>query len=101
MNRNQCVDRDERTLVIENGGYRLAYMVLTYALLADVIFRALALRQAAWDLMGLVIAGGAVCTIYQARGKALPSRWAVMAFFVTFAGGVVAFCIAVVSAWFW
>jgi hypothetical protein len=71
----ECVERDERTVAVENAGYRWAYLLLTYALLVDVAYRSLVRREAAWDLMALVIAGGVVCTIYQARYKILSRGW--------------------------
>jgi hypothetical protein len=67
MSTPQVVERDERTAAVENASYRWAYAVLTYALLLDVMYRSLFRHEAAWDLMALVIVGGAICTVYQAR----------------------------------
>ena len=36
------IDRDERTVAVENAGYRLAYLVLTFGMLAAVAYRAFA-----------------------------------------------------------
>ena len=36
MSTPQAVERDERTVAVENASYRWAYLVLTYALLVDV-----------------------------------------------------------------
>ena len=33
---NQSVSRDERTTVVENTSYRIAYLVMSYGLLASV-----------------------------------------------------------------
>jgi hypothetical protein len=71
------IARDERTLAIENASYRLAYIVLTYGLLAAVAYRAFFLEQASWDLMGLVIAAGAITVGYQAFHRVL-SRQAML-----------------------
>jgi len=72
------VARDERTLVVENAGYRLAYQVTAFALLIDVAYRAYALKQSSWDLLLLVVAGGLVTTIYQGVNRVLSRRWAIV-----------------------
>ncbi len=76
MNTHQSVERDERTVAVENASYKWAYAFITFALLIDVACRAAIRHEAAWDLMVLVIVGGAVCTMYQYRQKTLgwPSR---------------------------
>jgi len=75
MSTQQWVERDERTVATENASYRWACLVLTYGLLVDVIYRGLFRKDAAWDLMALVIVGGAICTVYQARQKTLVYGW--------------------------
>jgi hypothetical protein len=49
--------------------------LLTYGLLIDVAYRGLFRHEAAWDLMVLVIAGGAVCTVYQVSHRILGKAW--------------------------
>ena len=71
MSTTHYVERDERTVAVENASYRWAYLVVTFALLVDMMYRSLVRHEAAWDLMALVIVGGAVCTVYQARQKTL------------------------------
>jgi hypothetical protein len=61
------VQRDERTVVVENVSYRRAYFVMAYGALAIVAYRALVFRDAMWDLMGLVVASGVVSLAYQSR----------------------------------
>jgi hypothetical protein len=90
MSTTECVERDERTVAIENASYRWAYLLLTYALLVDVMYRSLVRHESAWDLMALVIVGGAVCTVYQARQKILAHGWMMKT--------LLAVCIAVVIA---
>ena len=75
MNTTSPAARDERTVAVENASYRWSYVFFTYALLTDVIYRSLFRHEAAWDLLALVIMGGAVCTAYQARQKALAHIW--------------------------
>jgi hypothetical protein len=72
------IERDERTTVIENASYRLAYLFLSFGVLLAVMYRAFALQDAhSWDLLGLVIASGAVTTGYQGAHKVLSRRWLV------------------------
>jgi hypothetical protein len=66
-------------VAVENASYRWAYLVLTYALLVDVMYRGLFRNDAAWDLMALVIGGGIFCSVYQARQKILGHGWVMKA----------------------
>ena len=77
---------------------RWAYGLLTYALLVDVMYRSLARHEAAWDLMALVIVGGAVCTVYQARHKILGHGWVMKAALAACVAGVLAAVLAVTLA---
>jgi hypothetical protein len=90
MSTLECVDRDERAVTAGDAGYRWAYPLLSYALLVDVMVRSLVRHEAAWDLMILVILGGAVCTVAQAKQKALGHAWVMKA--------LLAVCIAAVIA---
>lgn len=63
--------RDERTVAVENASYRLAYLVLSFGVLAAVAYRAFAWGQASWDLLALVIVAGAVTIGYQAARRVL------------------------------
>ncbi len=51
MSTPECVERDERTVAVENASYRWAYLLLTYALLVDAMCRSLVRHEASWDLM--------------------------------------------------
>lgn len=84
------VERDERTVAVENASYRWAYLVLTYALLVDVMYRGLFRNDAAWDLMALVIGGGIFCSVYQARQKILAHGWVMKAVLGACVAGVIA-----------
>ena len=94
MSTSQDVERDERTVAVENASYRWAYGVLTYALLVDVMYRGLFRHEAAWDLMALVIVGGAICTVYQARQRILVHGWVMKAVLVACVAGVIAAVLA-------
>lgn len=71
MSNSPLVERDERTVAVENASYRWAYGFLAYALLIDVAYRGIVHHEAAWDLMALVFVGGILCTVYQAHLKTL------------------------------
>ncbi|MHB1318484.1 MAG: hypothetical protein ACYCYF_07705 [Anaerolineae bacterium] len=71
----QPISRDERTTAVENASYRLAYSVMSFGLLAIVTYRGFVLQEASWDLLGLVILGGATATVYQGAGRVLSRRW--------------------------
>ena len=62
---NKPMIRDERTVAVADTSSRFAYMVLAFGVLITVAVRALAFRQACWDLLGLVIVSSAVATVYQ------------------------------------
>ena len=81
-------DKDERTILVEKSSYALAYTLITYAILVDVIFRAVVLKQATWDLLGIVILGGLAATLYQTRYKITNRSW-VKAIALSILAGVV------------
>lgn len=95
MNTEQIVQRDERTVAVENASYRWAFILLTYALLVDVIYRGAVRQEAAWDLLAMVIVVGLVCTFYQARQKIMPQGWVMKALLIAGIGGLVAAVAAV------
>jgi hypothetical protein len=78
MSTHQSVERDERTVVVENASYKWAVTFITFALLVDVVYRGAVRNEAAWDLMALAILSGVICTVYQARHKTLPGWMAVL-----------------------
>lgn len=85
------VERDERTVAVENASYRLAYVVLTYGLLAIVAVRAVAWRETNWDLMALVVFGGGAAAAYQGAHKVFAGRWWLIATIIgVVAGGLAA-----------
>jgi len=80
--------RDEREAAVEQGGDRLAYIVLSYGLLVIVAYRSLVDRQASWDLLALVVLGGIVSVGYRMSRRAL-SRNALAVVGLTIAVAVV------------
>jgi hypothetical protein len=57
--------RDEREATIDRAGDRVAYVVLSYGLLAIVAYRSFVEGQASWDLLALVVIGGLVSATYR------------------------------------
>ncbi len=84
------VDRDERTLAVENTSFRWAYLFMTYGLLAIVAYRAFALKESSWDLLALVVASGVLTTGYQGFRRVLTRRWVVTAVVATLVAAAVA-----------
>jgi hypothetical protein len=73
------VYRDERTLHVENASYRWAFHVVAYGLLVIVAYRSYVANEAAWDLLALVVIGGAVASLYQWTHDILTKRSAAAA----------------------
>jgi hypothetical protein len=82
--------RDERTVATENASYRWAYLVMSFGLLVSTAYRSFALHESAWDLLALVILGGAVATFYQGSRRVLSQRWAIASAVAVLAALVVA-----------
>ena len=98
MSAHQSVERDERTVAVENTSYKWALIFLMFALLFDVMYRAMFRGEAAWDLMALVVVSGNGCAIYQVHQKIWTRRWVRDAVLVACVSGVIAGAVAVVLA---
>lgn len=86
-------DKDERAVEVEKSSYSLAYRVITFAILIDVVYRSIVLKQAAWDLLGIVILAGLVATLYQTRYKIATRSWVKAISLAVLAGVVVSIAI--------
>jgi hypothetical protein len=86
--------RNERTVVVEDASYRLAYLFIAFALLLDVMYRSLVLREASWELLAIIILGGAISTLYQGWHKVLTRHSAKLAVFTAGIAGIIAALIA-------
>ena len=75
---NRIAGRDEREIVVDNAADRLAYVAMSFGLLALVAYRSFVNGESSWDLMGLVVLGGLVGTVYRARQRVLSGRWAML-----------------------
>jgi hypothetical protein len=78
------IERDERTVAVENAGYRWSYLVLSFGLLGLTAYRSWVRGEAVWDLLALVVIGGGVNAVYQGTRRVLNERWLVVTI-VTFA----------------
>ena len=56
---------DEREVSIDRAADRLAYVVLSFGLLMVIAYRSFVEGVASWELLGLVVLGGAVSTGYR------------------------------------
>jgi len=71
--------RDERETGVDRAADRLAYFVLSFGLLAIVAYRSFADGAASWDLLGLVVLGGLVGTLYRVAQRAVSREWTIVA----------------------
>lgn len=90
-----ALDRDERTVVVENASFRWAYQFVSFGLLVLVGYRSFVRGESAWDLMALVVLGGVVATAYQWSQQVLTVRWLVNAL----AGLFIAVVVAALIVW--
>jgi len=74
--------RDEREVSVDRAADRLAYIVLSFGLLAVVAYRSFVDGTASWELLGLVLLGGAVSIAYRLWQGVL-SRQAVLVLALT------------------
>jgi hypothetical protein len=84
------VQRDERTIVVENASYRWAYLFLSYGILALVAYRSFVQHESGWDLLALVILGGFLTTAYQGIHGVLNRQWATTCLLTAVTAGVLA-----------
>lgn len=84
------IHRDERTVLIENASFRWAYLFVSFGLLGLTAYRSVTWGESPWDLMALVVLGGAVPAAYQGYHHVLTSRFAIFAFAAAVVGALVA-----------
>lgn len=75
MKNYKKTDKDERAIFIENVSYKFGYNLIAFVLLFDVMYRGLVFKEAAWDLLGIIIISGLVMTLYQYKQKILDKNW--------------------------
>lgn len=69
------IEKDERTIFIENQSYRFGYAILNFGILIDIMYRSIRFNETCWDLFGLVFLGGLVTTVYQFKQKIFTKKW--------------------------
>jgi peptidoglycan/LPS O-acetylase OafA/YrhL len=88
--KEKTVQRDERTIAVENASYRVAYYVLSFGLLLITAYRAAVLHDDNLDLLVLAMLGGLVAAFYQAAQRILSPRWLAVALICGASAAVVA-----------
>jgi hypothetical protein len=91
MDTQQLLKSDDRLAVILRGN-TWAYNFIAFGLLLDIMYRAMVFHEAAWDLLALVVASGAISLVYAARHNVLTLNRKTVAIL-----GLVALIAAVVS----
>ncbi len=100
MNTTPLVERDERTVAVENAGHRWACNFLICGLFIDLACRGIFRHEVNWDLLALAVVPGVIIGVYKARQKALPlsrraaKKWAIIASLAGAVAGLIAFAIA-------
>ena len=82
--------RDEREAGIDLAADRLAYLVLAFGVLLATAYRAFALGQPSWDLLGLVVLSGAIGAAYRFRSRVATRAWTLAILGAAVIGAVVA-----------
>lgn len=88
------VEVDERTISVQNASYRKGYVFVTFGILIVAAYRSLVFNQNTFDLLGLVMLGGLVTTLYQAQNKILNRGYVRLAIVTFTVALVVAFLMA-------
>ncbi|MDP2857121.1 MAG: DUF6442 family protein [Bacillota bacterium] len=74
MSGHQKVFSDERSESVQHKGQSIGFTVMSFLLVADVMYRSWAMNQASWDLLGIVVIGGLVSAVYNMRQGILTQR---------------------------
>ena len=72
---SSLISRDEREESIDLAADRLSFLVVAYGALAVAAYRSFVLHEVAWDLLALVVVGGAAGLVYRLRAGAATRRW--------------------------
>ena len=75
---NDLKVRDEREISVDQAADRLAYLVLSFGLLAIVAYRSFTAGEASWDLLALLVLGGLVGAAYRIQKRAVSRRWGLL-----------------------
>jgi hypothetical protein len=72
------VSRDEREQAVDLAADRLSFLVVSYGALLIAAYRSFVLHEVAWDLLGLVVIGGAAGLVYRLRGGVTSKQWMIV-----------------------
>ena len=75
---NSLVNRDEREQAVDLAADRLSFLVVAYGALLIAAYRSFVLHEVAWDLLGLVVVGGAAGLVYRLRGGVTSKPWTIV-----------------------
>lgn len=67
--------RDERELAVDLAADRLGYLVLSFGVLALAAYRSLAHGEVTWDLLALVVLGGAAGAVVRINRGVATWTW--------------------------
>jgi hypothetical protein len=82
--------RDEREHAVDLAADRLAFLVVCYGALLIAAWRSFALGEQSWDLLGLVVAGGAVGLAYRVQKGVVNRPWAFVLLATILVAGAIA-----------
>lgn len=91
------VERDERTVAVENAGYRWSYLFLSFGILFVVGARSFWYEQTNWDLLALVVLGGVVNAGYQIQNRVVFRRWIVVTIVTVISAALVAVAVTLIK----
>lgn len=69
------VEKDERTTYVENQSYRYGYLVLSFGILIDILYRSIQFNEDPWDLFAVIFLGGLITMGHQYRNRILTENW--------------------------
>jgi hypothetical protein len=92
------VERDERTMAVENVSYRFAFFMLTTLLFYDGAYRSFVHHQSVWDLLAWVFLSYGVAYALQAREKVLARSWVKRVLTIAFVCGAIGAVVGAILA---
>ena len=87
------IARDERETAVDHAADRLSFLVLAYGLLGVAAWRSLN-GDPSWDLLGLVVAAGAIGLVYRLSKGVVTRTWTLVGAGTIVAAAIVAAILA-------
>jgi hypothetical protein len=99
MDTKARLSSDERSAIIMQAN-TWAYNFLLFALLIDVVYRAVVFDEAAWDLFALIFASGIIGSVYAAGHNAwkLTRNNVILMAMIAVVAALVAFILAMIKS---